>query len=214
MMETKVMVPDGFNVDDYFVEFDEENHRYFVDGRSVRSVTGILDNGSFKSTNAERGMAIGKEVHKLLDKYDNGEVIEIENLDVETRPYLQAHEKFCDACDYVPLFSEQIVYHPVHNYIGRLDRIALINSKLCLPDFKTGSSGVQNWMGLQLAAYAACVPLRIVEEEINCIGLRYTGKLELNRKIIRLKPDGNFRLHDFDDPYDFHRFIKILKEQS
>lgn len=208
------MVPDGFNAEDYFVEFDEDSHRYFVDGRPVRSVTQILSQGKdFTGEGMQRALVIGKEVHRLLELYDNGEVIEIESLDAEIRPYLNAHERFCDACEYIPLFSEQIVYHPVHDYIGRMDRIALINSKLCLPDFKTGTSGVQNWMGLQLAAYAACVPLRMIEAEINNIGLRYTGKFEINRKIIRLKPDGKFRIHDYDDPFDFHKFIKILKEQ-
>jgi hypothetical protein len=208
------MVPDGFNADDYFIEFDEENHRYFVDGKATKSVTGILDDGSYKSEAAQRGMAIGKAVHKLLEKYDNGEEIDIDNLDAEILPYIKAHERFCDICDYIPLFSEQIVYHPVHDYIGRLDRIALINSKLCLPDFKTGTSGITKTMGLQLAAYAACVPFNIIEEELNRVGFRYSGKLEINRKIIRLKPNGDFRIHDFDDPYDFHKFLKILKEQS
>jgi len=106
--------------------------------------------------------------------------------------------------------SERKIYSRRYRYAGTLDAEGLVDGKLSIIDFKTGSA-IYPEMRFQTAAYEAAR-----REES---GLQYT------RWIIRLgKDDGEFEAKEFGDLdkdfsaflgiFDTYKRLKVLKEQE
>lgn len=156
---------------DELLTFDEKEHIYRYDGKTVISVTQVLaDIGTYtgvsKSTleqAAERGTAI----HQAIELYSKFEIIEIEE---EYRSYLEQYIKFAKSFKFRPLHNELKLYSKTHNYAGTVDAVGemiLPTGIAVLPvDFKTTSKYYYGKTGLQLAAYRQLLR----ENGINCNG--------------------------------------------
>lgn len=84
------------------LEFDEAKHQYSIDGVGYDSVTTILGrlgvSENFDGVNAgllAARAARGKRIHLALQYYRQG-VLDMESVNVEDRPYVEAGIKFCD----------------------------------------------------------------------------------------------------------------------
>lgn len=127
------------------------DHRYWLDGRELISVTtalkeaGLIDTAFLTEDAAERGTY----VHQACDLVDEDDLGFVEPA---CAGYVEAYQRF--RADAKPVWSqrEQAVCDPLQGYAGTLDRAGILNHKWIVLDIKTG--GPMPWHGLQLAAYA------------------------------------------------------------
>lgn len=140
------------------IQFKEDTHQYFVDGKEYPSVTTILHSlNDFSFVNKElleRAAKFGTAVHKATELYDNNQ-LDIDFLDPELMPYLEAWDMFLH--DYKPeiLSIEQRVAS-MYGYAGTLDRYVAIKGKRAIIDIKSGTV-VPKYTGLQLSAYEQAI---------------------------------------------------------
>lgn len=209
------------------IQFDAEKHEYTVDGRRVPSVTEILNfltashygaiNPAILSAAAQRGTM----VHETLEAIDYGAFDGL--VAYEIQGYVRAYLEFLR--DYKPEWYgiESMIYEPVGNYCGTVDRYGMIDGKECVVDLKTYTSPTkENYMSLmgQTCAYA--------------YGLLANAKLTQSYRLIKryglfLRKDGTYRLVDcaeyekkFDMPsseiwtrcWDMFNFIERVKNNG
>lgn len=140
------------------IEFVEDTHQYFVDGKELPSVTTILhslNDFSFVDKDLlERAAKFGTAVHKATELYDQNS-LDLDALDSALMPYVEAWDLFLS--DYKPeiLSCEQRVAS-MYGYAGTLDRYMAINGKRIIGDIKSGTV-VPKYTGLQLAAYEQAI---------------------------------------------------------
>ena len=165
--------------------FEEETHRYMLDGRELPSVTQVLaDNGlrnSFLNVRPdvlERARQRGAAVHAATHYHDEGDLNE-STVDPVVAPYLEAWKAFLKERQVEILALEQRIADPLYGVCGTIDRIARapgVRGEIVI-DIKSGdASGV----AYQLAAYkhlaANLKPL-------------VTNGFILNRWAVHLHPD-------------------------
>jgi len=140
------------------IEFKEDTHQYFIDGREYPSVTTILDSlNDFSFVDKDllaRAAHFGSAVHRATELYDLNQ-LDFDYLAPELMPYLEAWDNFMR--DYKPeiLSIEQRVAS-MYGYAGTLDRYVSINKVRTIIDIKSGTV-VPKYTGLQLAAYEQAV---------------------------------------------------------
>jgi hypothetical protein len=126
-------------------------HRYWLDGRELISVTtalkeaGLIDTAFFTDAAADRGTY----VHAACDLVD---VDDLGSVEPSCAGYVAAYERFMADARPTWVQRERAVCDPLQGYAGTLDRAGLLNHKWIVLDIKTG--GPMPWHGLQLAAYA------------------------------------------------------------
>jgi len=140
------------------IEFIEETHQYFVEGKEYPSVTTVLDSLtdlSFVNTDLlERASKFGTAVHRATELYDNNQ-LDMDSLDPELLPYLEAWDNFL--LDYRPeILSIEQRIASMYGYAGTLDRYVAIKGVRAVIDIKSGTT-VPKYTGLQLAAYAQAI---------------------------------------------------------
>lgn len=176
------------------IQFDEESHVYTVDGKTVPSVTEILkplsaDTAEFANPILrEQAANRGSRVHEATIFYDyNG--MDDEVIEPDIYPYIKAYADFIR--DY------RIKYYiltecPVSNgeYAGTLDRLAFIDGKYTVIDFKTGTTVDPRKESAQLYAYA-----QLLAEN----GFATTESYkQYEGFILRLKKDGTYTVQNRD----------------
>lgn len=114
---------------------------------------------------------IGSFVHDWIEKYILGEKPAMPEMR-EAQIGVNAFLEWIDENKVKFLSTERVVYSRKHDFIGKMDIEAKVNSKLALIDIKT-SNGIYNTYNMQTAAY-----VKADEEESGC---KYHG-----RWIIRL----------------------------
>jgi CRISPR/Cas system-associated exonuclease Cas4 (RecB family) len=179
------------NVDGFW--FDEEEHRYSVNGRMVPSVSSFLDSSGLKPhiPYKANGRERGKEVHRLTELYDVGMLPE----DSEYKGYVEAWKLFLRETGAKILFSETMIFNERLNLAGTFDGILETNGELFIVDKKTGS--LADWHKYQLAAYAL-----IMEEP------------ELKRYNLLLKPNGSYRVVMRADNKDIDEVRAKIEERN
>jgi len=97
--------------------------------------------------------SIGNVVHEIAERLSKGGSIDEDEMDEDTKPFVDAFVQFCE--DWKPTFieSEAFVASRTYGYAGTLDAIATIDGQTYMLDIKTGKS-IYSEVGLQLAAYA------------------------------------------------------------
>jgi len=164
-------IPIGFT-------FKPEEHKYFLNGRSLPSVTQILDRCAlikgkrwFTDENRERG----QKVHELIHYHDKG-TLDIESIDLELQPYYDAFVNFLNETKFEPYYIEEAMYSENPLFAGKPDRIGLLDGVTTLIDFKTG--GWYPHYDLQLAGYAILAErhLKLSIKKRFVIQLMKTGK--------------------------------------
>lgn len=179
------------------VDFDRARHRYSVQGRPVPSVTEVLAPlacfqrvpPAILQAAAERGTA----VHKACELDDLGRLDE-RCLSPTLRGYLLAWRAFSVRHAVRWELVERCVYHAQMDYAGTVDRYGLVAGAPAVVDLKTSATAPLT-LGPQLAAYAkAIAPVGA--------GPRRLGVL--------LRPDGSYRVYDYEQPADWAVFASLL----
>lgn len=171
--------------------FDPSSHKYFIDEVEVPSVTqvlvesGMIDTAFYDEEGKKRGSAVHQACH-YLDEDD----LDLETLSPELRPYVDAYVSFKDETGFVPTLIEHQVYDRIYGFAGTLDRTGTMKGKNVLLDIKTGS--VAPFAAIQTAAY-----------QVTLGGHNH-------RFALQLKPDGTFKLLEFDDINDESVFLSAL----
>ena len=140
------------------LEFKEEDHTYFLDGKPIPSVTKILgDVGLYPDFRlvdpwyAERGSMVHLACHYL----DQG-TLDRESLDAEILPYIESYEKFKEVFKVEVLESEIQLFDETYWYAGTADKLVNINWNMqireAMADLKCGGPefGYQH----QIAGYS------------------------------------------------------------
>lgn len=178
------------------IEFIEDTHQYFVDGKELPSVTTILhslNDFSFVDKDLlERAAKFGNAVHKATELYDQNS-LDFDQLDPNLLPYVEAWDMFLH--DYKPeiLSCEQRVAS-MYGYAGTLDRYVAIDGQRIIIDIKSGTV-VPKYTGLQLSAYSQAV-------------VEGGGKVD-KRYVIHLQPC-NYKVVPFNGRNDFTIFKSAL----
>lgn len=151
-----------------FVEFDEANHIYYVDGRRMRfSVTEVLKLAGYYDprwfTDAQRQR--GTDVHHITAVIDRAGKCDLRKVPERYRGYVRASEKW-KRDEGIEGFKiiEQIVICPALDYAGRFDRLFPIRGGVIddeLIDVKTNERGsIYDWVRLQLIGYGYAMNAR------------------------------------------------------
>lgn len=223
------------------LHFEESIHKYYVDGEPLKtSVSGVVGKFGkvFDSHNISLGVAkkegrtqaevlqewkdisdkacdLGNEVHLFGEDYFSDRTLKPSN------GFEEAIVKFWDSLPsfLIPAFPELQMYHFEKMFGGTAD-IILYNTKtgkFVILDYKTNKDLFKNFKGQTLLApfdYLLDCPYNKYQIQLSLyqILLEQTGVEVSSRKIIWLKPDGEFELYDAIDLTDeLRKQIKKLE---
>ncbi len=176
------------------LKFDEAEHRYTLEGRTLPSVTGILDECGIvdKSFYTDSARIRGTFVHKAIALDCRGGV-DPATIDSIIKPYFEAWLKFKAQVKPLILGSEIRVLNRLLGYAGTLDLLIKIppSPTVWLVDIKSG--GLANWTAIQLAGYF------LAENDLKIKPGARAG--------LQLKDDGNYNFKPYENPND----LKVFK---
>ncbi len=184
--------------------FDPDSHEYREDdGTLIPSVTqilkaaGVIDDRWYTAEARDKGSA----VHKLCERYAQGERLDKHGRPLRELPYVNAFARWAD--DYRPwaIATECRVYHKIHGkpYAGTFDLLAEISGRRELVDFKTGAAA--KWHAVQLSAYAMARMVNYPEIPDSSVNPDRIA-------VLYLKADGTYRYA----PIPGSRFVEAIKE--
>lgn len=165
--------------------FDEEKHRYSIDGLPAPGVTGVLRAKGYIDDRFwnEEALLRGQYFHKATEYYDEG-TLDWDALDPVLIPYMEGYPKWLERYEVEILASEFIGFNTTYRYGGRGDRI--VSMKLpkqskrikALIDYKSG--GYASWCELQTGGYVPIIPEGIVDpgEYLHRFGVQFTARGE------------------------------------
>ena len=152
------------------VEFFEDTHEYLVDGIQVPSVTTLIKKiipGKYDDVNPailKKKAEYGTKGHKCIeeiDKYmmDNEEALDYirelranneinKDLEISLREYIRLRNKY----QMEAIANEMVVYYK-NEFVGTLDKIALINGLKNLIDIKFTAELDKEYLSWQLGMY-------------------------------------------------------------
>jgi hypothetical protein len=181
--------------------FEAETHSYRLNGRSVPSVTRVLDDqladwSMVPPEVLEAARVFGQHVHEAV-KLEVRRRLDWEALDPAIRAYIEGLRNFMRKGDFVPLASEIQMGHRLFRYAGTLDLYGPLCGVESLIDVKSGA--VPRTVGPQTAGYA--------ELYQHNYGVRVKRRhcLELNPAYKE-----GFKLHRLDNPADWSNFQSAL----
>lgn len=136
--------------------FNEDKHEYQYNKLTVPSVTQIISgaglvNFDFISKELlEEKADLGRKIHTTTELYDQ-DILEISTLHPILVNYLESWAKFKKDYGFIIKELEEMYFHPLYRFAGRVDRVGFIKDKLCILDIKSGVKSKTH--GLQTAAY-------------------------------------------------------------
>ncbi len=156
----KFVLPNGAEV-----FYNDEEHKYFVEGQEIPSVTTVLKdyygnmysavNADLLKASAEYGTAVHAEIDSYVKKRKNDPNTEIKTEYEEVRNFFDFVEKIYKVD---PIDGERviIVYDPDGKPFacGRFDMLCNVNGELTLADIKTTSTIHRQSVTAQLNLYA------------------------------------------------------------
>jgi hypothetical protein len=183
--------------------FNAEEHRYFLDGIELPSVTtvlsaaGLYDLSMADPDALEAARVRGTNVHRICELWDNGKLDE-SSLDAGGAEYLEAWKAFRRDHKIADFHGvEMTIYSETYGYAGTLDRFWVRPTKRAVViDIKTGAPSKQT--GPQIAAYAKALALMRGQ-----IGTNY------DRWEVSLEP-GKYKVREFLDARDWNIFLSCL----
>lgn len=171
------------------IEFDEQLHEYKIDGVKVPSVTQVLSDcnlinfDNVKQEVLDYACMRGVAVHKATEYFDK-DMLDMNSVDDEVMPYLEAWIKFKEHFKVEMLEIEKVVGSKKYRYAGTFDRVAKINGSLCIVDIKTG--GKQDAHAIQTAGYTLAY-------------YEMTGQKIKERMCVYLTNKGTYKLGEHKD---------------
>lgn len=211
------------------LQFEEKSHRYFLNGKPLKySVSGIIKRYSnpfnAKEIAPYSARKEGISVEQVLYNWRkaNRESIEIGNAAhlfgenymfnrtlVPQTGYDAAIKKFWDELpDFIiPVFAELRTYHKTRFYAGTIDIILYntVNNTWMIADYKTNKDLFKNYKGQKLRGKFSDLldmPYNKYQIQLNYyqeLMEQVSGVKISKRKIIWVKPDGNYELYDCVD---------------
>jgi len=136
--------------------FTEKDHKYFLDGTEIPSVTQVLQeagliNLEWVDKEVLKAKALfGTKVHKTTELYDKG-TLDIAELHPTLSGYLNGWVKFRNDYDFIPTYIEIMLFHKLYKFAGRIDRVGCLGDDLALVDIKSGTK--QKVSSIQTAGY-------------------------------------------------------------
>lgn len=174
--------------------FSVEKHEYHApDGTELVSVTGVCKSGLgiYQYKRVSNKAAFGTNCHKAFQYYDERDLDEA-TLEEAIKPRLGQYKLALANENIVVQQNEVMRYHPTFLYAGCIDKICLVDGVQALIDIKTGK--VENWHGLQLAAYGELVKEEIGPTQHFCLYVQ----------------DDTYQLVDVTDPKYFRYFLALM----
>lgn len=194
-----------------FLEYSDNEHRYFANGVEMPSVTQILDACGLISPfcKDEEARYRGSRVHEICAS-DDFRLLDLRKVSVDVRGYLRAWRLYRHESGFVPRLIETRIDCQQFGYAGRLDRFGelptqdpLVFRKVIL-DIKTSKSGaIADYPRLQLSAYAFAL-----DPKKWCDYLRV---------VVSLMPNGKYRSKPYpltDNLRDLSEWIELVKKHK
>ena len=207
---------------DYYISFDEANHKYTVDGKILQSVTNIVENcfPKFdaqlyaKTTAAKMGMTeeeviamwerkgkesreLGTAMHQQIESYYQGK-------DSWEDDSYRLFKMFAEKVKLEPYRTEWAVYDLDHNIAGTIDFVDYQNGEYTIYDWKRSDKIIANGMPVKVSKYQekGLYPLEHLE---NCAYYHYALQLSLYKFILERNYNmkiSKLRLGIFHPTYD------------
>jgi hypothetical protein len=137
--------------------YDEENHKYFLDGVELPSVTEIAKPISNERLNSLQNYLVeiarkrGSRCHELFEQYFLLGDLETEEIESDYFPYVQQFVLWAKAYRPKVLYTEKILFG--EDFCGTADLICVIDGKLCIVDYKVTSQADKKSLSVQLEGY-------------------------------------------------------------
>ncbi len=137
--------------------YNEETHKYFVNGEEKPSVTEIASPISFERLSAlqmtilERARARGSRCHELFEQYLLLGELDPEEIETEYFPYVQQFVLWEKAHRPKVLYTEKKLYG--EEFCGTSDLICVIDGRLIIVDYKVTSAIDKKSLSVQLEGY-------------------------------------------------------------
>lgn len=180
------------------LQFDERTHTYRLAGVRLPSVTQILqplvDLSRIPRDVLEAKRDLGQRVHLACQLDDEHDLLE-SSVEEDVRPRLEAWRRFLRETGAEVLANEQLVYHPVMLYAGKLDNVLRIGRDEWLIDKKTAIATPIS-TGPQTAAYSQAS--------------QSPGLPPLHRGALLLHDDGRYQLDPLTGADDWSCFVACL----
>ena len=207
---------------DGFISFDETSHTYTVDGKSLQSVTNIVENCFPKfdaelhaeNTAAKMGITpqevidmwerqgkesreLGTTMHQKIESYYQGK-------DSREDDAFRLFKVFADKVKLEPYRTEWAVYDTDYNIAGTIDFVDCQDGKFTIYDWKRSDKIIANGMPVKVSKYQekGLYPLEHLE---NCAYYHYALQLSLYKFILERNYDmkiSKLRLGIFHPSYD------------
>lgn len=137
--------------------YDEENHKYYVNGVEKPSITEIAKPISAERLNAlqmalvERARERGKRCHELFEEYLLLGELDTEEIETEYFPYVKQFVLWAKTYRPRVLFTEKKLYG--QEFCGTADLICEIDGKSIIVDYKVTSAIDKKSLSVQLEGY-------------------------------------------------------------
>lgn len=137
--------------------YDEENHKYYVDGVEKPGITEIANPISAERLNAlqkalvERAKERGRRCHELAEEYLLLEELNADEIEVEYFSYIQQFVLWVKTYRPKVLFTEKRLFGK--DFCGTLDLICEIDGKVINVDYKFTSAIDKKSLSVQLEGY-------------------------------------------------------------
>ena len=211
------------------INFDEASHTYIVEGKTLQSVTNIVENCfpkfdaqlHAKTTAAKTGMTeeeviamwerkgkesreLGTAMHQKIESYYQGK-----------HPYeddaFKLFKVFADKVKLEPYRTEWAVYDTEYNIAGTIDFVDYQDGKYTIYDWKRSDKIIANGMPVKVSKYQekGLYPLEHLE---NCAYYHYALQLSLYKFILEKNYDikvSDLRLGIFHPSYDKPYVLKM-----
>jgi hypothetical protein len=193
---------------------DHLRARLYDDGEfTVEQLEKFLDEAKYAHKFVKQAAAdIGTAAHRWLEDYWHQKKMAVESGEVFAVPPLPEHPqvrncveaaiKWIEEHDIKPLIIEKPLYSRIHQVAGRMDKLAMVDGRLAVVDWKS-STGLWPEYLLQIAAYASIYMEEFPDQQVE------------DRWLVKLgKYDGEFQAVKFgkaDLDADYEAFLAATK---
>lgn len=137
--------------------YDEENHKYYVDGEEKPSVTDIASPISFERLDnlqkvlLERAKARGRRCHEIFEEYLLMGDIDIEEIETDYIPYVQQFILWAKTYRPKVIYTEKKMFS--NEFCGTCDLVCEIDKNVLIVDYKVTSAADKKSLSVQLEGY-------------------------------------------------------------
>src|SRR4029450_12219741 len=194
------------------LDFEPETHTYRVDGRTVPSVTQLLDDAGLTVDYAAIPRSVlqharlrGRHVDACCDLLDE-DALDWSSVHPEAVPYVEAWPRFCADEGYEPACGQVPLYHPRYGYAGTADSIGTLNGHWVVVERKATTKMAATY-GLQTAGYARPGLWAAPVGGGRLAPVAWPAPARLG---VQLKRDGSYLVVPYDDAEDLAAFLGVV----